>query len=328
VPGLDAAGVVGFGLVAFLWVGLGLPAGLPQSVELAPLALAPLVPFPLEVAWLGLAGRLAASWSRLEVSGLELAGLELGGLEVLRLAAGLVLVALGVAAGLVSVARGLADGLVLTGLGLGWALWCLPAATACVVFGEQVAPACPPPPLLCPVPFTPTAPLPGPDAPGPLVPAGPLPPIELMNAAASANICLPNGVRGETANAAMTATAATAAASCKRDRRRGCGVSVCATPERSCAGPGNNRRHACCSHTQTADRPTRTRPATSDAAAIIQATAGCSHAQNADSPIRVRLATSSGAAIIQAKGVGRGVVSRARIRSKPLSESSIGSTAE
>ena len=321
-PGVDAAGVVGFGLVDFLWLGLGLPAGLPQSVELARLALAPpvplpLVPLPLEVALPGPAGWLAASWSRLES-----AGLEVGELEVLGLPDGLVPVALGVAAGLVPAVVGVADGLVLTGrglaTGLGWAFWCLPAATAGAVCGEQVAAGCPPPALLCPVPFTPTAPLPGPDAPDSPVPADPPPPpIELMSAAASANICLPNGVSTETLIARTNVTAATAAT--RRPRasgRRG-------VPGRSwvpASGLSTRRRHADCSQARADD----SRAGTEDSHARTED----SHTDAADSPIPASLAASERADMSHATGAGRGVVSRDRIRSRLSSESSIESTAE
>jgi len=305
--------VVGFGLVVCLWVGLGLPAGLPQSVELAPLVPLPLVPIPLEAAWLGLAGWLAAPL--LELAGLELAGLEAAGLEMLGLPAGLVPVALGVAAGLVPVALGVAAGLLLAGPGLvtgvGWALGRgPPAATAGGVVGEQVAGGCPPPPLPFTVPCTPTAPLPGPDAPGPLVPVGTPPPIELTSAAASANICLPNGVSAETLIARTNVTAATAPT--RRPRasgRRG----VPGLPRVPPSGPSTRRRHADRSHARTEDSHARTED---------------SHTEAADSPIPASLAASERADMSHATGVGRGVVSLDRIRSRLSSESSIESTAE
>jgi hypothetical protein len=295
---------------------------LPQSVEptrlaLAWLPLALLVLPPLEVAWLGLAGRLAAPWRRLELAALELAGLEVAGLDALGLPAGLVLVALGVAAGL-----GLADGLALTGpglaAGLGWALCRLPTATAGVVVGEQVAAGCPPPPLLCRVPFTPTAPLPGPGAPDPFVaPGPPLPPIELMSAAASANICLPNGVSAVTLIARTNVTAATAPT---RRPRAGGRRGVPGRPWAPPSGPSTCRCHADRSHAAAEDSHA--------GAEDSHARTEDSHTEAADSPIPASLAASERADMSHATGVGRGVVSRDRIRSRLSSESSIESTAE
>jgi hypothetical protein len=180
----------------------------------------------------------------------------------------------------------------------------------------------------------PGAPLPEPPAAGPFDPADPPPPIEVMSEAASANICRPNGVSAETLNARTNVTAATAATR----RARPDGVPGRAAPPLSRVrpgGPGASRRHPVRSDAMTAassadaaDSPVCARLATSARAAIIQAASGCNQAQTADSPIRARLATSDGAAMTQATGAGRGVVSRAWIRSRPSPETSIESTAE
>jgi len=290
-------GAAGLGLVGFGVVRFGLLAGLPQSVgpALAPLALAPLAVPPL-----GLVARLAP--------------VRLG------LADGLVPDGLGFAAGLVPVAPGLGGGAA--------------SAGAC---DAQLAGGCPgfgvPWPLPT-VPVMPGAPLPEPPAADPFDPADPPPPIELMSEAASANICRPNGVSAETLNARTNVTAATAATR----RARPDGVPGRAAPPLSRVrpgGPGASRRHPVRSDAMTAassadaaDSPVRARLATSARAATIQAASGCNQAQTADSPIRARLATSDGAAMTQAKGAGRGVVSRAWIRSRPSPETSIESTAE
>jgi hypothetical protein len=308
-------GAAGLGLVGFGVVRFGLLAGLPQSVgpALAPLALAPLAVPPL-----GLVARLAP--------------VRLG------LADGLVPDGLGFAAGL------LPDGLVLVPDGLGFAAGLVPVApglgggaASAGVCDAQLAGGCPgfgvPWPLPA-VPVMPGAPLPEPPAADPFDPADPPPPIELMSEAASANICRPNGVSAETLNARTNVTAATAATR----RVRPDGVPGRAAPPLSRVlpgGPGASRRHPVRSDAMTAassadaaDRPVRARLATSARAATIQAASGCNQAQTADSPIRARLATSDGAAMTQAKGAGRGVVSRAWIRSSPSPETSIESTAE
>ncbi|HEV8279527.1 MAG TPA: hypothetical protein VGQ26_28070 [Streptosporangiaceae bacterium] len=301
--GAGGAGLVGFGVVGF-----GLLAGLPQSVgpALAPLALA-----PLAVPWLGLVARLAPV--RLGFAD----GLVRDGLG---LADGLVPDGLGIAAGPVPVAPGLGGGAANPG-----------------VCDAQLAGGCPgfavPWPLPT-APVMPEVPLPEPPAADPSDPADPPPPIELMSEAASANICRPNGVSAETLNARTNVTAATAATR----RARPDGVPGRAAPPLSRVrpgGPGTGRRHPVrsdavteASSAEAADSPIRARLATSARAATIQATSGCSQAQTADSPIRARLAASEGAAITQAKGAGRGVVSRAWIRSRPSPETSIESTAE
>ena len=301
--GAGGLGLVGFGVVRF-----GLLAGLPQSVgpALAPLALAPLAVPPL-----GLVARLAPVRPGL-ADGLVPEGLGL--------AAGLVPDGLGLAAGLLPVAPGLGGG-----------------AASAGVCDAQLAGGCPgfgvPWPLPT-VPVMPGAPLPEPPAADPFDPADPPPPIELMSEAASANICRPNGVSAETLNARTNVTAATAATR----RARTDGVPGRAAPPLSRVrpgGPGASRRHPVRSDAMTAassadaaDSPVRARLATSARAATIQAASGCNQAQTADSPIRARLATSDGAAMTQAKGAGRGVVSRAWIRSRPSPETSIESTAE
>jgi hypothetical protein len=290
--GAGGLGLVGSGVVRF-----GLLAGLPQSVgpALAPLALAPLAVPPL-----GLVARLAP--------------VRLG------LAAGLVPDGLGFAAGLVPVAPGLGGGAA--------------SAGAC---DAQLAGGCPgfgvPWPLPT-VPVMPGAPLPEPPAADPFDPADPPPPIELMSEAASANICRPNGVSAETLNARTNVTAATVAT--RRVRPDGVpGRAASPLSRVRPGGPGASRRHPVRSDAMTAassadaaDSPVCARLATSARAATIQAASGCNQAQTADSPIRARLATSDGAAMTQAKGAGRGVVSRAWIRSRPSPETSIESTAE
>jgi hypothetical protein len=307
VPGLDVLGL-GAGLVGFGVAGFGLLGRLPQSVgpALPPLALA-----PLAVLWLGLVARLAP-------------------------------VRLGLADGLVPGALGLADGLVPDGLG--FAAGPVPVAPGLGggaagggVCDAQLAGGCPgfgvPWPVPT-VPVTPGAPLPEPPAADPSDPADPPPPIELMSAAASANICWPNGVSADTLNARTNVTAATAAT--RRARLDGVPGRAAPPPSRVRPGrPGTSRRHPVrgdavteASSAEAADIPIRARLATSARAATIQATSGCSHAQTADNPIRARLATPEGAAITQAKGAGRGVVSRAWIRSRPSPETSIESTAE
>jgi hypothetical protein len=302
--GAGGLGLAGFGVVRF-----GLLAGLSQSVgpALAPPALA-----PLAVPSLGLVARLAP--------------VRLG------LADGLVPDALGLADGLVPDALGFADGLVPDEPRLGGG----PASAG--VCDAQLAGGCPGfvvPWLLPTVPVMPGAPLPEPPAADPFDPADdPPPPIELMSEAASANICRPNGVSAETLNARTNVTAATAAT--RRARPDGApGRAVPPLSRVRPGGPGTSRRHPVRSDAMTgassadaADSPVRARLATSARAATIQATSGCSQAQTADSPIRARLATSDGAAITQAKGAGRGVVSRAWIRSRPSPETSIESTAE
>jgi len=319
-------GAGGLGLAGVGVVRSGLLAGLPQSVgpTLAPLALA-----PLAAPWLGLVARLAPVRLGL-ADGLVPDGLGLVP-DGLALADGLVPDALGFAAGLVPDALGFADGPVPVAPGLGGG-----AATADVC-DAQLAGGCPGfgVPLLLPtVPVMPGAPLPEPPAADPADPADPPPPIELMSEAASANICRPNGVSAETLNARTNVTAATAATR----RARPDGVPGRAAPPLSRVrpgGPGTSRRHPVRSDAVTgassadaADSPVRARLATPARADTIQATSGCSQAQTADSPIRARLATSDGAAITQAKGAGRGVVSRAWIRSRPSPETSIESTAE
>jgi hypothetical protein len=301
--GAGGLGLVGFGVVCF-----GLLAGLPQSVgpALAPLALAPLAVPPL-----GLVAPLAP--------------VRLG------LADGLVPDGLGLAAGLMPDGLGFAAGLVPVAPGLGG------GAASAGVCDAQLAGGCPGFGVPCPlptVPVTPGAPLPEPPAADPFDPADPPPPIEVMSEAASANICRPNGVSAETLNARTNVTAATAATR----RARPDGVPGRAAPPLSRVrpgGPGASRRHPVRSDAMTAassadaaDSPVRARLATSARAATIQAANGCNQAQTADSPIRARLATSDGAAITQAKGAGRGVVSRAWIRSRPSRETSIESTAE
>jgi hypothetical protein len=329
--GAGGAGFVGSGVVGF-----GLLAGLPQSVgpALAWLALA-----PLAVPWLGLVARLAPV--RLGFAD----GLVPDGLG---LADGLVPDGLGFADGLVPDGLGLADGLVPDGLGI--AAGPVPVAPGLGggaanpgVCDAQLAGGCPGFGVPWPVPTAPVmpeVPLPEPPAADPSDPADPPPPIELMSEAASANICRPNGVSAETLNARTNVTAATAATR----RARPDGVPGRAAPPLSRVrpvsrvrpgGPGTSRRHPVrsdavteASSAEAADSPIRARLATSARAATIQATSGCSQAQTADSPIRARLAASEGAAITQAKGAGRGVVSRAWIRSRPSPETSIESTAE
>ena len=290
--GAGGLGLVGSGVVRF-----GLLAGLPQSVgpALAPLALAPLAVPPL-----GLVARLAPVRP--------------------GLADGLVPDGLGLAAGLLPVAPGLGGG-----------------AASAGVCDAQLAGGCPgfgvPWPLPT-VPVMPGAPLPEPPAADPFDPADPPPPIELMSEAASANICRPNGVSAETLNARTNVTAATAAT--RRVRPDGVpGRAASPLSRVRPGGPGASRRHPVRSDAMTAassadaaDSPVRARLATSARAATIQAASGCNQAQTADSPIRARLATSDGAAMTQAKGAGRGVVSRAWIRSRPSPETSIESTAE
>jgi hypothetical protein len=338
VPGLEVPelgagglGLAGFGVAGFGVAGFGVLDGLPQSVgpALARLALA-----PLAVPWLVLVARLAPVRFGL-AEGLVPDGLGLAdGLvpDGLGLAAGLVTDGLGLAAGLVTDGFGLAAGLVPGAPELG-----AEAATAGVC-GGQLAGSCPgfgvPWPLPT-VPVTPAPPLPEPFAAEPPPdPADPPPVIELTSAAASANICRPNGVSAETLSARTNATAATVAAR----RARPGGVPGRAAPPCSWVrpgGPGVCRRHHVrsgavteASHTEAADSPMRARLATSARAAASQATVGCSQAQTADSAISARLTTSEGTAITQASGAGRGVVSRAWIRSRPSPESSIESTAE
>jgi len=323
--GAGGLGLVGFGVVRF-----GLLAGLPQLVgpALAPLALAPLAVPPL-----GLVPRLApvrlGLADVLVSEGLGLADVLVS--EGLGLADVLVPDGLGFADGLVPDGLGFAAGLVPVAPGLGG------GAASADVCDAQLAVGCPgfgvPWPLPT-VPVMPGAPLPEPPAADPFDPADPPPPIELMSEAASANICRPNGVSAETLNARTNVTAATAATR----RARPDGVPGRAAPPLSRVrpgGPGASRRHPVRSDAMTgassadaADSPVCARLATSARAATIQAASGCNQAQTADSPIRARLATSDGAAITQAKGAGRGVVSRAWIRSRPSPETSIESTAE
>jgi hypothetical protein len=307
-------GAGGLGLAGFGVVRSGLLAGLPQSVGpvLAPLALA-----PLAVPWLGLVAWLAPVWLGL-ADGLVPDGLVPDGL--------------GLADGLVPDGLGLADGPVPDAPGLGGG----PASAG--VCDAQLAGGCPGFGVPWPVPTVPVmpgAPLPEPPAADPPDPADdPPPPIDLMSEAASANICWPNGVSAETLNARTNVTAATAATR----RVRPDGVPGRAAPPLSRVrpgGPGTSRRHpvrsdamSAASSADAADSPVRARLATPARAATIQAASGCSQAQTADSPIRARLATSDGAAITQARGAGRGVVSRAWIRSRPSPETSIESTAE
>ena len=323
--GAGGLGLVGSGVVRF-----GLLAGLPQSVgpALAPLALAPLAVPPL-----GLVARLAPVRPGL-ADGLVPEGLGLAaGLvpEGLGLAAGLVPEGLGFAAGLVPDGLGFAAGLLPVAPGLGG------GAASAGVCDAQLAGGCPgfgvPWPLPT-VPVMPGAPLPEPPAADPFDPADPPPPIELMSEAASANICRPNGVSAETLNARTNVTAATVAT--RRVRPDGVpGRAASPLSRVRPGGPGASRRHPVRSDAMTAassadaaDSPVRARLATSARAATIQAASGCNQAQTADSPIRARLATSDGAAMTQAKGAGRGVVSRAWIRSRPSPETSIESTAE
>jgi hypothetical protein len=137
-------------------------------------------------------------------------------------------------------------------------------------------------------PVTPAPPPPGPLAPSSPVPAGAPPPMEFRADPACEITCRPNGVSAETLMASRTVTAATVATRRSRSVYR-----PSAAPPRRWTSPGTVR----------------------------------SQAETESRLPRARLATQEHTAISQATGSGRGVVSRARIRSRPSPAGSAESTA-
>jgi hypothetical protein len=286
---LAGGGVVGAVLAGggVAELGLGLAAGLTQGVDRGLAALA--------LAGVGLAGLgvgLAGAW--LAAGGLVGVVLVAGGLVgVVLVAGGLVGVVL-VAGGLLGVvlAAGGRAGVVVTGGVLAWLLGLAGGTAKADAPDVQLVVGCtvPWPPCVAPVPPAPAAPLPGPLAPGSPVPAGSgsPPPMEFRALSACEIMCRPNGVTAETLMASRTVTAATVATRRSRPVYR-----PSAAPPRRWTSPGTV----------------------------------CSQAKTESRLPRVRLATREHTAISQATGSGCGGVSRARIRSRPSSAGSIGSTA-
>jgi hypothetical protein len=123
---------------------------------------------------------------------------------------------------------------------------------------------------------------------GPPVPtAGPPPSTVWIRATACANTCWGNGVNAKTAAIAMKAAR---------------------------ASPATGRHAGCCRPDRAARYRSRAAPGTC-----------CSHSHAVCSPPRARPTTSGNPVVIQATGVECGLVSRARIRSRPSSAGSIAS---
>jgi len=297
--GLDGPGLAAGGLDALVPAGLGrgelgpgLAAGLAQGVCLG---LAALAPADVGPAGPGLAAGAGASAGGLSELGLDAPGLAAGGLAGVVVSARLpglsVLVLAGlVLAGLLGLSvlvLAVPPGLAGPGLGGGTA--------SADGSGWQLVAGCPgwPP---CVPPAAPAAPVPEPLVPSSPVPAvWPPPPMEFRTAVACDSTCRPSGVSGETLIAIRTVTAATVTTRPSRSSGRWCPVAWWRWP----APPG--------------------RPGTRSTV--------CSQAETESRPPRAWLATQEHTTISQATGSGRGGVSRARIRSRPLYVGSTESTA-